>query len=118
MEAHLLPTSKFKTVLSVENVMAAVLWNAQGILLDFLPVGETMNAAHYCGTLNKLREAVCQNRPGKMQDGVIMLHDSATPHTARQIQQWLQHPAHSPNLASLDFHLFRPLKQHLSDSSL
>ncbi|GFO19831.1 transposase [Plakobranchus ocellatus] len=48
-------------------------------------------------------------------------HDNATPHSANLTQQWLQrygweillHPAHSPDLAPSDFHLFGPLKRHL-----
>ncbi|GFN96082.1 transposase [Plakobranchus ocellatus] len=42
-------------------------------------------------------------------------------HSANLTQQWLQrygweilpHPAHSPDLAPSDFHLFGPLKRHL-----
>jgi hypothetical protein len=55
------------------HAYGTVFWDAQGVLLvDFLPRGETINAAHYCGTLNELREAVHQKRPGRMQNGVIM----------------------------------------------
>ncbi|GFO36531.1 histone-lysine N-methyltransferase SETMAR [Plakobranchus ocellatus] len=47
--------------------------------------------------------------------------DNATPHSANLTQQWLHrygweilpHPAHSPDLAPSDFHLFRPLKRYL-----
>ena len=43
------------------------------------------------------------------------------PHSAKLTQQWLQrykweilpHPAHSPDLAPSDYHLFGPLKRHL-----
>ncbi|GFO10758.1 histone-lysine N-methyltransferase SETMAR [Plakobranchus ocellatus] len=55
-----------------------------------------------------------------MDSGGI-LHDNATLHSANLTQQWLQrygweilpHPAHSPDLAPSDFHLFGPLKRHL-----
>ncbi|GFN73833.1 histone-lysine N-methyltransferase SETMAR [Plakobranchus ocellatus] len=48
-------------------------------------------------------------------------HDTATPHSANLTQQWLQrygweilpHPAHSPDLAPSEFHLFGPLKRQL-----
>ncbi|GFN77815.1 histone-lysine N-methyltransferase SETMAR [Plakobranchus ocellatus] len=48
-------------------------------------------------------------------------HDNATPHSTNLTQQWLQrygweihpYPAHSPDLAPSDFHLFEPLKRHL-----
>ncbi|GFN78504.1 histone-lysine N-methyltransferase SETMAR [Plakobranchus ocellatus] len=49
------------------------------------------------------------------------MHDNATPHSANLTRQWLQrhgweilpHPAHSPDLAPSDFHLFGPLMRHL-----
>ncbi|GFO05595.1 histone-lysine N-methyltransferase SETMAR [Plakobranchus ocellatus] len=51
----------------------------------------------------------------------FQMYDNATPHSANLTQQWLQrygweilpHPAHSPDLAPSDFHLFGPLKRHL-----
>jgi histone-lysine N-methyltransferase SETMAR len=54
--------------------------------------------------------------------GVKLLHDNATPHTAGKTREtiekmgWeiLEHPAHSPNLAPSDFHLFGKLKEHPS----
>ena len=54
--------------------------------------------------------------------GVLLLHDNARPHSANQTTatqrsfKWevLQHPPYSPDLAPSDFHLFGPLKHHLS----
>ena len=48
-------------------------------------------------------------------------HDNATPQTAKRTKEWVEryrweivpHPAHSPDLAPSDFHLFGPLKRHL-----
>ncbi|GFN79339.1 histone-lysine N-methyltransferase SETMAR [Plakobranchus ocellatus] len=72
-------------------------------------------------TLDRLKEAIRRKRPGLLRRGVVIQHDNATPHSANLTQQWLQrygweilpHPAHSPNLAPSDFHLFGPLKRHL-----
>ncbi|GFO30415.1 histone-lysine N-methyltransferase SETMAR [Plakobranchus ocellatus] len=91
------------------------------ILLDILPQGQCINAARYCGTLDRLKEAIRRKRPGLLRRGVVLQHDNATPHSANLTQQWLQrygweilpHPAHSPDLAPSDFHLFGPLKRHL-----
>jgi histone-lysine N-methyltransferase SETMAR len=52
---------------------------------------------------------------------VCLLHDNARAHTARATQQLLQsfnwevldHPAHSPDLAPSDFHLFLHVKKYL-----
>ncbi|GFO21960.1 reverse transcriptase [Plakobranchus ocellatus] len=87
-------------------------------------VGGTVNnkaALRYCSTLDRLKEAIRRKRPGLLRRGVVLQHDNATPHSANLTQQWLQrygweilpHPAHSPDLAPSDFHLFGPLKRHL-----
>ena len=103
--------------------MATVFWDTKGVLLvDFLPPGETVNAARYCETLNKLREAVRRKRPGRLSEGFSLQHDNATPHTAKMTKEWIQkygwevlpHPPHSPDLAPSDYHLFGPLKRHLA----
>ncbi|GFN91422.1 histone-lysine N-methyltransferase SETMAR [Plakobranchus ocellatus] len=109
---------------SVSKVMPRVLQyrDAKGvILLDILPQGQCINAARYCSTLDRLKEAIRRKRPGLLRRGVVLQHDNATPHSANPTQQWLQrygweilpHPAHSPDLAPSDFHLFGPLKRHL-----
>lgn len=114
---------KFKVTHSAKKLMATVFWDVRGILLvDFLPPGETINAARYCQTLDRLREAIRRKRPGHLTKGVTLQHDNATPHTAKMTQDWLKrhnwenlpHPPHSPDLAPSDFHLFGPLKQHLA----
>ncbi|GFN89121.1 histone-lysine N-methyltransferase SETMAR [Plakobranchus ocellatus] len=91
------------------------------ILLDILPQGQCINAARYCSTLDRLKEAIRRKRPGLLRRDVVLQHDNATPHSANLTQQWLQrygweilpHPVHSPDLAPSDFHLFGPLKRHL-----
>ncbi|GFN98353.1 neuronal acetylcholine receptor subunit alpha-10 [Plakobranchus ocellatus] len=91
------------------------------ILLVILPQGQCINAARYCSTLDRLKEAICRKRPGLLRRGVVLQHNYATPHSANLTQQWLQrygweilpHPAHSSDLAPSDFHLFGPLKRHL-----
>ncbi|GFO05042.1 histone-lysine N-methyltransferase SETMAR [Plakobranchus ocellatus] len=88
---------------------------------DILPQGQCINAARYCSTLDRLKEAIRRKRPGLLRRGAVLQHDNATPHSANLTQQWLQrysweilpHPAHSPDLAPSDFHLFGPLKRHL-----
>jgi histone-lysine N-methyltransferase SETMAR len=109
-------TKKFK-------VMLTVFWDSQGVLIaHFQNRGENMNSASYCEVLLTFRDAVHRKRQGKLANGVLLHHDNARPHTARATQeriqelQWeLQHPPYSPDLARSDFHLFRPLKNHLGD---
>ncbi|GFN78091.1 histone-lysine N-methyltransferase SETMAR [Plakobranchus ocellatus] len=89
------------------------------IFLDILPQGQCINAARYCSTLDRFKKAIRRKRPGLLRRGVVLQHDNATPHSANLTQQWLQRygweilpqPAHSPDLAPSDFHLFGPLKR-------
>ena len=117
------PPKKFKVQPSVKKLMATVFWDAKGILLlDILEPGHTVNANRYCQTLDKLKEAVRRKRPGRLTSGVLLQHDNATPHTANATQDWIRrfgwevlpHPPHSPDLAPSDYHLFGPMKRHLS----
>ena len=62
-------------------------------------------------------------RRGKLSRGILLLHDNARPHTARQIQALLreqfhwnifEHPRYSPDLAPSDFFLFPKMMEHLA----
>lgn len=114
---------KCKTQISAKKIMASVFWDRKGIILvEFLPHGETINAARYCETLKKLRRAIQNKRRGMITKGVCLLHDNARPHTANLTKAlldsfgWdvLDHPPHSPDLAPSDYHLFTSLKMHLA----
>ncbi|GFN81602.1 glyoxylate reductase/hydroxypyruvate reductase [Plakobranchus ocellatus] len=81
-----------------------------------------LTVALLLATSRRLKEeAIHRKRPGRLRRGVVLQHDNATPHSANLTRQWLQrygweilpHPAHSPDLAPSDFHLFGPLKRHL-----
>ncbi|GFN91901.1 histone-lysine N-methyltransferase SETMAR [Plakobranchus ocellatus] len=41
------------------------------ILLDILPQGQCINAARYCSTLDRLKEAIRRKRPGLLRRGVV-----------------------------------------------
>jgi hypothetical protein len=63
-----------------------------------------------------------RNCPGLLSSGVILLCDSARPHTAQQAGKLLQrfgaatldHPSYCPDLAPSNFPLFPVFKEHLS----
>lgn len=117
------PPKKFKLTASTKKLMATIFWDCAGVLLvRFHAYGQPINAARYCETLDQLRQSIRKKRPGMISRGVVLLHDNATPHTATATREWLnrykwetlEHPPHSPDLAPSDFHLFGPLKKHLS----
>jgi hypothetical protein len=69
----------------------------------------------------KLKDILKEKHRGKFTQGVLFLHDNAPAHRALATQkkvaylgfQCLDHQAHSPDLALLDYHLFPGLKKQL-----
>ena len=47
------------------------------LLVDFLIRGETVNAEHYCETLQKLQWAIQNMQHGMLITSVVMMHDNA-----------------------------------------
>ena len=108
--------------MSAQKLMCTVFWDKKGgLLVKYLPKGETMNAARYCKTLRKLRRAIQNKRRGMLSQGIVLLHDNARPHaggaTQTLIQQlrWKQFddPPYSTDLAPSDYHLFLHMKREL-----
>jgi hypothetical protein len=103
--------------------MATAFWDVYGVimLVDFIPPSSTVNAAAYQETLNRLKEAILEKRPGLLITGVI-LHDNAQPHTAvatvNSLNSWsweiLPHQPYCPALPPLDFRMFSKMKKYLS----
>ena len=93
------------------------------MLVDFTPRNKTINADAYCATLGRLRKAIQNRRRGKLSRGIVLIHDIAHPHTARQTQTLLHgefhwdtfdHPSISPDVAPSDFYLSLKMKEHLA----
>ena len=115
---------KFKVTPSAGKIILTVFWDCQGVLLnEFQQCDHTITSVSYCMILMKLCATICQKRPDLLTKGMLLLHDNACPHSANQTTatlksfKWevLQHPPYSLDLAPSNFHLFRPLKQHLSE---
>ena len=83
---------------------------------ELMPQGETINAEDYCEQLTRVQAALVKKRAHR--EKVMLLHDNATPHTAKRHLRdlgWdvLPHPPYSPDMASTDFKLFRSLQNAL-----
>ncbi|GIY62402.1 hypothetical protein CEXT_390581 [Caerostris extrusa] len=50
-------------------------------LIEFLPLGQTINGDQYCNSLESLHASIKAKWPGKLSSGVILLHGNARPHT-------------------------------------
>ena len=69
---------KFKTQASAGKVMAAVFWDAKGvIMLDFLPKRSTVTGVYYANLLDQLRTTIREKRRGKLSKSVLLQQDNA-----------------------------------------
>lgn len=93
--------------LSAGKVMASL--GQEGLLLcEFMPAGTTINADHYCETLENLHRAI-ENRRGVLTKGVRFHEDNAHLHIARVTNDLINkfgwdtvtHPPYSPDLAPM-----------------
>ena len=58
-------------------------WDHKDVsLVDFLEHVDTTTAERFCATFERLRQAVCCERPGMPREGVNILHQNARPHIA------------------------------------
>ena len=89
--------------------------------MDFLTDCRTINAEYYSALLEGLVKAATRNKRKRVQTSVLFLQDNIRPHMAARTMDTIQklkwkvlsHPPYSPDLASSDYHLFGPLKEHL-----
>jgi histone-lysine N-methyltransferase SETMAR len=103
--------------ISAGKVLVSIFWDQDGILIDYLPKGQTINAEYYSSLLVHLKE----KRRGKFTKLILFFHDVAPAHRALATQkklayldfQCLDHPPYSPDLAPSDYHLFPELKKQL-----
>ena len=95
-------------------------WNKDGILLiDYLPKGQITNAEYYLYLLVQLKDILKEKHRGKVNKGVLFLHDNAPTHRSLATQkklaylgfQCLDHPPYSPDLAQSNYHLFHGIKK-------
>ena len=81
-----------------------IFWDQDGILLiDYLPKGQTINAKYYSSLLVQLKDIWKEKRRGKVNKGLVFLHDNAPAHRALATQK---------KLAYLGFHCLN--HQHYS----
>jgi len=105
---------------SAGKVVASIFWDQDGgVLIDYLPKDQNINAEYYSSLLVQLKDILKEKRRGKFTKRVLFLHDNAPAHRALATQKklayrgfhCLDHPPYSPDLAPLDYHLFPGLKK-------
>jgi len=92
------------------------------VYVDFLTERRTINAEYYSALLEGPVKTAIRNKRKRAQTSVSFRQDNAHPHVAARTMdtikklKWyvLPHAPYSPDLAPSDYHLFSPLKEHLS----
>ena len=71
---------------SAGKVMAAVFWDAQGVIvLDFLAKKSTITGTYYANfTFDQLRTAIREKHRGKLSKGILLQQDNARVHAKLQ----------------------------------
>ena len=91
---------------------------------EFVPPGQTVNAAFYVEVLKCLRENVRRKRPDQWRNNTWLLHhDNALAHAALLTSRFLtdnnitvvSHPPYSPDLSPSNFFLLPKLKMKLKE---
>lgn len=101
--------------------MLTVFFDARGVVhKEFVPQGQTVNAAYYVDVLESLRKRVIRVRKDIAATWVLH-HDNAPSHTSLRVREFLAkynvatfpQPPYSPDLAPSDFFLFPRIKTAL-----
>jgi len=114
-------SKKFRVQKSAGKFLASIFWDQDGILIDYLPKCQTINAEYFSSLLVQLKDILEEKRHEKVTKGVLFLHDNALAHRALATQKklahlgfrCLDHPPYSPDLAPSNYHLFPGLKKQL-----
>jgi histone-lysine N-methyltransferase SETMAR len=108
---------------SVAKQMVAVFVSRSGHVATVPLVTQRTVTAHWHVTacLPQMLQAVAERRPRTGTRDLLLHHDNAPAHTARETRQFLEqqrvkevgHPPYSPDLAPCDFFVFPKVKRHL-----
>ncbi len=75
---------KFKEKSSADKVLATIFWDHKVVLpLKYRPKGSNVTSASYFDTLIRLQKAITSKQPGLLKRKVILLHNNATPYSAK-----------------------------------
>lgn len=121
------PETVAKAGLYPKKVMLSIWWDWQGVLYyELLPQNQTIDSTKYFSLLNKLKQAIKDNRRKfTKRNCVVFLHDNARPYASLKTYThllrfgWdiLPHPPYSPDIAPSDYHLFRALQNNLNEKT-
>ena len=118
------PSTTPKAGLHPKKVILYIWWDWMGVLYyELILENEKINSNKYSSQLGQLKAALDEKRPESVNRKYIIFHQgNARPHVSLMTRQkllqlgWevLIHPPYSPDIAPLDFHLFRSLQNSLN----
>ena len=81
---------------------------------------------HISSNVKKIENCNKKQTTDKLSQGILLLHDNARPHTARNTVSLIEsfrwkiftHPLYSPDHAPSDYHFFPRLKQDLGGQTI
>ncbi len=111
---------------STKKILCTPFWDSKGILYVHFAEGAKkrwMNSVTYVDILDTLKKTIKRKCPGFLRAGVILQQGNTAPHPLRMTKKKIEdlllkvimHPANSPDLAPLDYHLFPALKIFLGE---
>ena len=118
------PPTTPKASLHPKKMMFCIWWDWKRVLYyELLPENQMINSNKYCSQLDQLKAALNENRPETVNRKHIIFHqDTVRLHVSLMTRQkllqlgWevLIHLRYSPDIATLEFHLFRSLQRSLN----
>ena len=122
------PPTTPKASLHPKKVMLYIWWNWKGVLYyELLLENQMINSNKYCSQLDQLEAALNEKRLELVNRKCITFHQynsrsHASLMTRKKLLElgWdvLIHPPYSPDIAPLDFHLFRSLQNSLNGKNV
>jgi len=114
----------FRVQKSAKKFSPRNFFDQDGILFDYFPKGQNINAEYYSSLLVQLKDILKKKLRGKITKGFLFLHDNSPAHRSLATQKklaylgfhYLDHPPYSPYLAPSDYHLFPGLKKTIECS--
>ena len=70
-------TKTFQCAEIPRKFLTSIFWDQDGILTDYLPKGQTINAEYYSSLLVQLKDILKEKRRQKVTKGVLFLHNNA-----------------------------------------
>jgi hypothetical protein len=73
---------------------------------------------YYVSLIERLHDAILEKRRGKINNGVLLLHDNVQATICQTGLVELNHSAYSPDIAPSDYHMFLHMKKFLHGKNL